>query len=99
MANPVQPSASTQQLLAAAGVAAAADAAAAAQVSSDQQSIQQLNAQLAQAQTTTAADQTTAQQADAMNNAAYIAACQSLAADFAVPLPQTIPTPPATPAK
>ena len=99
MADPVQLSPTTQQLLNAAGVAAATDQAASAQVSSDNQAIQLLNAQLAQAQTTTAADQTIAQQADAANNAAFIAACQSLAVDFAVPLPQTIPAAPPTQAK
>ena len=91
MPSPVVPSANTQQLLAAAGQAAANDAQTAAQVSSDQSQITALNQQLAQAGSTLSTDQAAAQQADAANNAAYVAACQSLAADFGVPLPQTIP--------
>lgn len=99
MATPVNPSIQTQQLIAAAGQAAADDAQSQATVAGDQAAITALNQQLAQAGTTLAGDQQAAQAADAANNAAYIAVCQSLAVDYQIPLPQTIPVPaPVSPA-
>ncbi len=89
--DPIQISAKSTQLLAAAGQAAAADQAAAQTVSTDQQAITDLNQKLTVAQQALAADQGAAQKADQSSNAAYVALCQSLAADLGIPLPQTIP--------
>src|ERR1700722_11362519 len=91
MSTPLTPSQQSQALLAAAGQAAAADQAAGATVQADSGSIANLNTQLATAAQQLATDQQAAASADAASNAAFIAFAQSLAGDFGIPLPVTIP--------
>jgi len=91
MSTPIVPSTQTQALITAAGVAAGNESADVAQVAADQSAISTLQQQLVTAQQQLAADQQTEASDEVAAVTAFLSACQSLAADYSIPLPQTVP--------